>query len=183
MPVGKPAPSQVSEGRRRQWGKGAVLLGKGACHKITALLSLAGQPPSSTTKRENRPRGGEGLARSWTRTEAGSLKGSGPASCCTASSPPPPPQGSGAGRREGRVDANGLFCSVSCNRAPAGLPDTCGSAHSSGRDQAGLPDSHSCAKPAGPRALFSAREAPLRAAGGGVGWEGLFLELLSCWGS
>lgn len=97
--------------------------------------------------------------------------------------PAPPPQGSGAGRREGRVDANGLFCSVSCNRAPAGLPDTCGSAHSSGRDQAGLPDSHSCAKPAGPRALFSAREAPLRAAGGGVGWEGLFLELLSCWGS
>lgn len=43
-------------------------------------------------------------------------------------------------------------------------------------------DSHSCAKPAGPRVLFSAREAPLGAAGGGVGWGGLFLELLPCWG-
>lgn len=45
-------------------------------------------------------------------------------------------------------------------------------------------DSHSCAKPAGPGAPFSAREAPLRAAGVGE-WAGkaLFLELLSCWGS
>lgn len=37
---------------------------------------------------------------------------------------------------------------------------------------------HSCAKPAGPGASFAAREAPWRAAGGGVGCEGLFLELI-----
>lgn len=39
-------------------------------------------------------------------------------------------------------------------------------------------DGHSCAKPAGPRASFAAREAPWRAAGAGVGQEGLFLELI-----
>lgn len=138
---------------------------KGACHKIT-VLSLAGQPPSSTRREKAGPEMGSDLHRAaQPRTEAGSLRGSGPA-VCTASSP----QGSGAGRRERQLGANGLFCSVSCNRAPARLSDTRGSAHSSSRTALGC-DSHSCAKRAGPGAPFSAREAPLRAAGGGQ-WAG-----------
>lgn len=68
------------------------------------------------------------------RTEAGSLQGSGPASC-TASGP----RGPGAGRREGQAGANGLFCSVSCNRAPARLSDTCGVCTFLKQDLAGLP--------------------------------------------
>lgn len=113
---------------------------KGACHKITVLLSLAGQPPSSTRRQKAGPEMGSDLHRAaQPRTEAGSLRGSGPA-FCTASSP----QGSGAGRREGQLGANGLFCSVSCNRAPARLFDTCGSAHSSSRTALGCRQSQLC---------------------------------------
>lgn len=59
----------------------------------------------------------------------------------------------------------------------AGLSDTCSSVHSSGRT---VLRQTATAVPSllAPRASFAAREAPWRAAGAGVGQEGLFLEFI-----
>lgn len=128
-------------------GQGTVLPEKGVCHKTTAILSLAGQLPSST------PEMGSDFPRAaQPRTEAGFLERSGRASCTRSS-----PQGSRAGRRDAQAGAKGLFCSVSWNQSPAGLSDTCGSAHSSSRTSPGCPTVTAVPRPWAPGRCFSSR--------------------------
>lgn len=89
--------------------KVSVLPEKGACHKITALLSLTQQPPSST-KRKQVQRRGVICPEPHSREQNLTLEGSSPA-CCTAGTANSY-QESGAGRQEGCTGANRLFCSV-----------------------------------------------------------------------
>lgn len=81
---------------------------------------------------------------------------------------PAAPGGSGAGRREGQAGAEGCFALFPVTVPQQGSRTRVG-LHIPQAGPRWAADSHSCAKPAGPRALFSAREAPLGAAGGGSG--------------
>lgn len=93
------------------------------------------------------------------RTEAGSLQGSGPASCTARA-----PGGQELGGGRDKLVPTGCFAQF-----PVTVPER-GSLTRVGLHipQAG-PHCHSCAKPAGPRTPFSAREALLGAAGGRSG--------------
>lgn len=124
-----------------------VLPEKEACHKMPAFLNVAGGTASlkNHLRREHRPREGQ----RWTQSLPAKARRPGPARRAAGGSQRAPwaQEPAGGGRAAG---ANRLFCSVSCSRAPVGLPDTCGSAHSSG-------SGHSWAEPAGPGSVLFRR--------------------------
>lgn len=153
----------------RQWEEVPVLPGNGAYHTNPCPPKLGATPSlSHWEQRKQAQRGGVTCSEPHSQELTLTPEGPGPASCTAGQPTGPRVQELEGG---GVPVPTGCFAPFSCNRAPAGLSDTCGSAHSSGRTARGQPaGSHSCAKPATlDRAFFSSRGAPWRAAGAGRG--------------